>query len=152
MERSVIIVNVFKPLTIYTKRSILDLAAALDPPLRAYNTIDNTAVLPLLLQYLDAIATKVYSLRLEQMKFCLVFLNEFGHTVLGAKLLYRRLKPSGYATENFYFLIFLFLISVHTSDNPKTILGTSKICVAERGWSHPTISIPFRPMHFRKLY
>ena len=50
-------------------------------------------------------------------------------TVLGAKLLYRRLKPSGYATENFYFLIFLFLISIHTSDNPKTILGTSKICV-----------------------
>ena len=76
---------IIKPLTIFTKRSILDLAAALDPPLRAYNTIDNTAVLPLLLQYLDAIATKVYSLRLEQMKFCLVFLNEFGHTVLGGQ-------------------------------------------------------------------
>ena len=83
MERSVIIVNGFKPLTIFTKRSILDLAAALDPPLRAYNTIDNTAVMPLLLQYLDAIATKVYSLRLEQMKFCLVFLNEFGHSFGG---------------------------------------------------------------------
>ena len=129
IERFVIIVNSIKPLTIFTKCSILDLAAALDPPLRAYNTIYNTAVLPLLLQYLDAITTKAYSLRLEQMKFCLVFLNEFGHTVLGAKLLYRRLKPSGYATENFYFLILLFLISIHTSDNPKTILGTSKICV-----------------------
>ena len=33
MERFVIIVNVFQPLTIITKRSILDLAAALDLPL-----------------------------------------------------------------------------------------------------------------------
>ena len=34
MERFVIIVNGFQPLTIITKRSILDVAAALDPPLR----------------------------------------------------------------------------------------------------------------------
>ena len=33
MERLVIIINGFQPLTIITKRSILDLAAALDPPL-----------------------------------------------------------------------------------------------------------------------
>ena len=33
MERFVIIVNGWKPLTIITKRSILDVAAALDPPL-----------------------------------------------------------------------------------------------------------------------
>ena len=33
MERFVIIVNGFKPLTIITKRSILDVAAVLDPPL-----------------------------------------------------------------------------------------------------------------------
>ena len=33
MERVVIIVNGFQPLTIITKRSILDVAAALDPPL-----------------------------------------------------------------------------------------------------------------------
>ena len=33
MERFVIIVNSWKPLTIITKRSILDVAAALDPPL-----------------------------------------------------------------------------------------------------------------------
>ena len=33
MERFVIIVNGFPPLTIITKRSILDVAAALDPPL-----------------------------------------------------------------------------------------------------------------------
>ena len=33
MERFVIIVNGFKPLTISTKRSILDVRAALDPPL-----------------------------------------------------------------------------------------------------------------------
>ena len=32
-ERFVIIVNGFQPLTIITKRSILDVAAALDPPL-----------------------------------------------------------------------------------------------------------------------
>ena len=32
MERFVIIVNGFQPLTIITKRSILDVAAALDPP------------------------------------------------------------------------------------------------------------------------
>ena len=33
MERFVIIVNGWKPLTIITKRSILNVAAALDPPL-----------------------------------------------------------------------------------------------------------------------
>ena len=33
MERFVIIVNGWKPLTIITKRSILDVAAVLDPPL-----------------------------------------------------------------------------------------------------------------------
>ena len=33
MEYFVIIVNGFQPLTIITKRSILDAAAALDPPL-----------------------------------------------------------------------------------------------------------------------
>ena len=33
MERFVIIVNGFQPLTIITKRSILHVAAALDPPL-----------------------------------------------------------------------------------------------------------------------
>ena len=33
MERFVIIVNGFQPLTIITKRSILDVAAGLDPPL-----------------------------------------------------------------------------------------------------------------------
>ena len=32
MERFVIIFNGFQPLTIITKRSILDIAAALDPP------------------------------------------------------------------------------------------------------------------------
>ena len=36
MERFVIIVNGFQPLTIITKRSILDVAAALDPPLLGY--------------------------------------------------------------------------------------------------------------------
>ena len=34
MERFVITVNGWKPLTIITKRSILDVEAALDPPLR----------------------------------------------------------------------------------------------------------------------
>ena len=34
MECFVIIVNSFQPLTIITKRSILDVAAALDPPLK----------------------------------------------------------------------------------------------------------------------
>ena len=33
MERFVIIVNGFQPLTIITRRSILDAAAVLDPPL-----------------------------------------------------------------------------------------------------------------------
>ena len=36
MERFVIIVNGWKPLTIITKRSILDVAAALDPPMIHY--------------------------------------------------------------------------------------------------------------------
>ena len=34
MERFMIIVNGWKPLTIITKRSILDVVAVLDPPLR----------------------------------------------------------------------------------------------------------------------
>ena len=38
MEHFAIIVNGWKPLTIITKRSILDVAAALDPPLRT--TVD----------------------------------------------------------------------------------------------------------------
>ena len=37
MERFVIIVNGWKPLTIITKRSILDVAAALDPPLELHH-------------------------------------------------------------------------------------------------------------------
>ena len=36
MERFVIIVNGFQPLTIITKRFILDVAAVLDPPLFSY--------------------------------------------------------------------------------------------------------------------
>ena len=36
MERFVIIVNGFQPLAIITKRSILDVAAVLDPPLIIY--------------------------------------------------------------------------------------------------------------------
>ena len=36
MERFVIIVNGWKPLTIITKHSILDAAAVLDPPLITY--------------------------------------------------------------------------------------------------------------------
>ena len=38
MERFMIIVNGFQPLTIITKHSILDVAAALDPPLSTLNT------------------------------------------------------------------------------------------------------------------
>ena len=38
MERFVIIVNDFQPLTIITKRSILDVSAALDPPLTTDNS------------------------------------------------------------------------------------------------------------------
>ena len=37
MERLLIIVNDWKPLTIITKRSILDVATALDPPLNTIN-------------------------------------------------------------------------------------------------------------------
>ena len=44
MERFVIIVNGFQPLTIITKRSILDTAEALDPPLSTgYNRKDRFA-------------------------------------------------------------------------------------------------------------
>ena len=41
MERFVIIVNGWKPLTIITKRSILDVAAVLDPPLVLYVNVRN---------------------------------------------------------------------------------------------------------------
>ena len=39
MERFVIIVNGFQPLTIITKRSILDVAAVLDPPLDLFYSV-----------------------------------------------------------------------------------------------------------------
>ena len=39
MECFVIIVNGFQPLTIITKHSILDVAAALDPPLNIYTPL-----------------------------------------------------------------------------------------------------------------
>ena len=39
MERFVIIVNGFQPLTMITKRSILDVAAVLDPPLITRNQL-----------------------------------------------------------------------------------------------------------------
>ena len=43
MERFGILVNGFQPLTIITKCSILDVAAALDPPLyRVETLVDNT--------------------------------------------------------------------------------------------------------------
>ena len=42
MERYVIIVNGWKPLTIITKRSILDVAAVLDPPLTITKQIRNS--------------------------------------------------------------------------------------------------------------
>ena len=38
MERFVIIINGFQPLTIITKRSILDVAAVLDPPLAIFSS------------------------------------------------------------------------------------------------------------------
>ena len=44
MERFVIIVNDFQPLTIITKRSILDVAAALDPPLWIFMMFDIKAI------------------------------------------------------------------------------------------------------------
>ena len=48
MERFVIIVNGWKPLTIITKRSILDVAAVLDPPLKKL-LLSLLLLLPLLL-------------------------------------------------------------------------------------------------------
>ena len=45
MERFVIIVNGWKPLTIITKRSILDAAAVLDPPLISETKLDKSQFL-----------------------------------------------------------------------------------------------------------
>ena len=39
IERFVIIVDSFQPLTIITKRSLLDVAAALDPPLISFSDV-----------------------------------------------------------------------------------------------------------------
>ena len=44
MECFVVIVNGFKPLAIITKRSILDLAAALDPPLMNFDTLKRETI------------------------------------------------------------------------------------------------------------
>ena len=48
-ERSVIIVNGWKPLTIITKCSILDVATVLDPPLEAYFGPSQTSTIELFL-------------------------------------------------------------------------------------------------------
>ena len=47
MECFVIIVNSFQPLAIITKHSILDVAAALDPPLMVFVILCCMSVLPL---------------------------------------------------------------------------------------------------------
>ena len=44
MECFVVIVNGFKPLTIITKCSILDVAAALDPPLMNFDTLKRETI------------------------------------------------------------------------------------------------------------
>ena len=41
MERFVTVVNSFQPLTTITKRSILDVAAVLDPPLTTYDATED---------------------------------------------------------------------------------------------------------------
>ena len=48
MERFVIIVNDFQPLTIITKHSILDVAAVLDPPLVLSRSMDTSTEVTLL--------------------------------------------------------------------------------------------------------
>ena len=47
MECFVIIVNGFQPLTAITKRSILDVAAALDPPLMLMSSLLNKLLFPI---------------------------------------------------------------------------------------------------------
>ena len=70
MERSliVIIVHDFQPLTIITERSILDIAAALDPPLKVLNKLGKLfiEILPNSL-YLN-LCQKVFSFRLTVYK------------------------------------------------------------------------------------
>ena len=63
MERFVIIVNGWKPLTIFTKHSILDVAAALDPPLLF---LSKTIVLnwPLLLLFFIAATESIVIMNL----------------------------------------------------------------------------------------
>ena len=53
MESFVIIVNGWKPLTIITKRPILDVAAALDPPLKIHNPVQKQYVKERTLQFED---------------------------------------------------------------------------------------------------
>ena len=62
MERFVIIVNGFQLITIITKRSILDVAAVLDPPLKSITTllilkwqIVSTAECNIMMEYEDYI-------------------------------------------------------------------------------------------------
>ena len=46
MERFVIVVNGLQPLTIVTKRFILDVATALDPPLEAFDDRVKSITMP----------------------------------------------------------------------------------------------------------
>ena len=60
MEPFVIIVNGWKPLTIITKSSILDVAAALDPPLAPY-TIEFPLFVFSVMLYLACVLFTLYS-------------------------------------------------------------------------------------------
>ena len=66
MERFVIIVNGWKPLTIITKRSILDVAAVLDSPLKTLSKLSHKAMFSLV--FLILALVKKYYIRSRQLK------------------------------------------------------------------------------------
>ena len=79
MERFVIIVNGWKPLTIITKRSILGVAAALDPPLMSLPKFWSISLLEIL-QLLPALFSRIFFLRYIYLELLIIEVVFFHYT------------------------------------------------------------------------
>ena len=113
MEHFGIIVNGFQPLTIITKCSILDVAAALDPPLyRVETLVDNTykywfisvfcMIFIILYYWYSEKKLARYNFSLSLVLSCSYFLRNFSFNVL-IKLFSQ--KPFKNAKNVFYFIL-----------------------------------------------
>ena len=106
MERFVIIVNGWKPLTIITKRSILDVAAVLDAALLTLSqSNDNYFAVCILLEILEGLDYWPYILKVTQSFICLSRTNKLLSRT--NKSLFLPGKDLGEHLPDFWFVILL---------------------------------------------